>query len=251
MRIVTLPGAPPLAVRLRPVTGQDELAVAPADPGAAIALLGRLASDAGGTPLAIPELTVFQADRLLAAIYDMLYGARADCRLRCGGCGEGYEFTLLLPELIAAQDAARPPPAPDGAWTMADGRRVRAPRLADLAAAEGPAALLARLVVEGDPAAAPEAANAFLDVAAPTLAVDLGAQCPHCGAAETVRFDLARYLAQRLAAERPFLLREAHLIAARYGWSHAEIMALSREDRRAFAGLIEAERTALAWRRAG
>ena len=82
----------------------------------------------------------------------------------------------------------------------------------------------------------------FLERAAPVMSFDLDAPCPHCNAAELVRFDLARYLAVRLAAERPFLLRETHLIASRYGWSHGEIMALSRTDRRAYAGLIEAER---------
>lgn len=252
MRLVHLPGidGSPLTVRLRPLIGEDELALAPEDPAAATTLLARLASDAAGVPLDMATLSVSRCDRLLGALYGMLYGPRAECRCRCTACAEAYEFTLALPEMIAAQDAERPAPsAVDGAWPLPDGRRVRAPTLGDLAAAATSDALLARLVLAGDAAAAPEAVTAFLERAAPVLSLDLDAACPHCGAAQAVRFDLGRYLAQRIAAERPFLLRETHLIASRYTWSQDEIMRLAREDRRAFAALIEAERGGLQWRR--
>lgn len=253
MRVVAFAAyeAPAITVHLRALTGRDELAVTPGDPAAAITLLRRLARRPDGGTLDPGLLTVPRADRLLAAIHDMLYGPRAECRVRCAACRQPYEFTLVPDELIAAQDAARPPPPEaDGAWTLDDGRRVRAPRLDDVAAANGPAALLATLVVSGDPTVAPDVINAFLENAAPSLALDLDAPCPHCASPQTARFDMARYLAQRLAAERPFLLREAHLIASRYGWSHAEIVDLTRADRRAFAGMIEAERASLQRRRA-
>jgi len=253
MRILALPevDGPPLTVRLRDVTGADEAALAPEDPGAAVALLSRVATLADGSTPDLPPMTVTRADRLLAEVYDMLYGPRAECRTRCTACGEGYEFTLELPALVAAQDAERPEaPAPDGSWTLPDGRRLRAPRLGDVATGD-PDALLARLVIAGDATADPGAVAAFLERAAPTLTLDLDLRCAHCGAAQVVRFDLGRYLTRRLANERPFLLRETHLIASRYSWSHAEIMALPREDRRAHAGLIEAERAAMQRRRAG
>ena len=74
------------------------------------------------------DLTVSDIDRLLAALYDTLYGDRAECRARCRACGDRYEFTLSLGELVAQQDAERPgAPDEDGAWTLPDGRRVRAP----------------------------------------------------------------------------------------------------------------------------
>lgn len=241
MRVVDLigNGGDPLPLRLRPLTGADELALAGSDATAAMTLLTRLAE--GPLP---SELSVSQTDRALAAAYVMLYGTRADCRAICAACSEGYEFALDLSEIIAAQDAERPgPPDHEGAWTLPDGRRVRAPRPADLAG--GPEALIARVMLEGDPQADPAAVAAFLERAAPVLTLDLETACPHCGAAAPVRFDMAAYLVRRLAGERPFLIRETHLIAARYGWSHGEIMALSRDDRRAFAGLIEGERARL------
>lgn len=255
MQLTALDDRNPRRVVLAPLTGADEAVVDGASgPQAAIALLRRLAREADGAPLQVDALSVSQADRLLAALYGEIYDDRAECRLRCRGCGEGYEFTLLLSEVMAAQDAERPGPADlDGCWTLPDDRRVRAPTLADLASAAGPQDLLERVVVEGDPQADAQAVTDFLERAAPVLSIDLDAACPHCARSEAVRFDLAQYLAARLAGERPFLIREVHLIASRYGWSQGEIMALSRADRRAFAGLIEAERASgqRAVRRAG
>jgi hypothetical protein len=254
MRLIELPAYGGTAARfvLRPLSGADELSLAGTDVAAMLDLLARLATRSEGGALALSELSIAQTDRLLAALYQRLYGDNAECRVRCSGCAQGYEFNLNLAQIQHAQDADQPAHAePGGGWRLADGRRVRAPRYADLEAADSSQALLRRLLLSGDVEPAPERISEFLERAAPVLSLDLAAPCPHCGRAETVRFDLARYLAQRLVAERPFLLREAHLIASRYGWSHAEIMALLRDDRRAYARLIESERAGALRRRAG
>lgn len=233
-------GAMPMVLTLRPLTGADELALAGVGAAPALALLDRLADGAD-----VAALTVSHADRALAGIYLMLYGPQAECRAACESCGESYEFTLDLPQIIADQDAERPAPLDAGdAWTLPDGTRVRAPTQADLAG--DPATLATRLTVEGEASAGE--VGAFLETASPVLTIDMDARCPNCGTAAQVRFDLSTYLTRRLAAEHPFLVRETHLIASRYGWSHGEIMALTRDDRRAYAGLIEAERARLSRR---
>src|ERR1044072_5385214 len=109
MQVVTLEDERgTLTVLLAPLTGADEVALADAAaPHAAIALLRRLAHAPDGSPLAVNALTVSQADRLLAALYRALYDDRAECRMRCKDCGEGYEFTLSLSGVIAAQDRER------------------------------------------------------------------------------------------------------------------------------------------------
>ncbi|MEY6433870.1 hypothetical protein ABC977_15810 [Thioalkalicoccus limnaeus] len=225
----------------RPLTGRDELTLDPGSPWAALDMVARLAPG-----MDVQALDVTTADRLVAQLYGQLYGDVCDCRTRCVVCGEAFGFELSLRTLIEMQDRERPrPDFADGSWSWTDGRRVRAPRIADLTLT--PEALLERLVISGG--ACDAAVLAFLERAAPILTLDLAARCPHCGTDQEVRFDLARYLIQRLAGERPFLLREVHLIAARYGWSFAEILDLSRDDRRALAGLIAAE-PALASRRA-
>lgn len=239
-------------VMLRPLRGIDELCLQAPTAAAAIVLLARLAQASDGSTLALTELSVSQVDRLLAALYGELYGNAAECRVRCGGCGERYEFTLDLAALQSAQDALRPPPCDaQGGWPVDEDARVRAPRLGDLEHAASPAQLLDRLVLSGSSDGREAELLEFLERAAPVLSLDLDAPCPHCSREQSVRFDLARYLAQRLHGERPFLLRETHLIASRYGWSHTEIMALTRDDRRAHARLIESERAAGLRRRAG
>ncbi|NND74916.1 MAG: hypothetical protein HKN44_07900 [Ilumatobacter sp.] len=226
---------------LRPLTGADELAVGGQDAAAALALLTRLAPDR-----TIDSMSVSEIDRGLAQLYIGLYGPRADCRAACAACDDRYDFTLDLAEIVAAQDAEHPgPPDRDGAWTLRDGRRVRAPRPDDLA--QGPGGLLARVTVDGDATIDPDAISRFLDVAAPIMTLDFDTRCPHCGADGSVRFDLAVYLMHRLAGEREFLWRETHLIASRYGWSRAEILALPRDDRRSFVRLIDGEDAQRRW----
>ena len=222
------------------MTGADEIALAAVSAAPALVLLEHLAAG-----LDIAGLSVSQIDRALAGIYFMLYGPQAECRAICESCGEKYDFSLDLPQIIADQDAERPAlPDSEGIWTLPNGARVRAPTQSDLA--DDPATLAARLTVEGETDAG--VVGAFLETASPVLTLDMDANCPDCGATAQMRFDLANYLTRRLAAEHPFLVRETHLIASRYGWSHSEIMALTRDDRRAYSGLIETERARLSRR---
>lgn len=225
---------------LRSLTGHDEIALDSSTPTAALDLVARLAPDVD-----LPSLDVTSADRLVARLYTQLYGDTCDCRAQCHRCHKGYAFELSLSGLIEAQDKDRPAPDfEDGSWSMPDGRRVRSPRVSEIGLA--PEQLTERLVA-GHRADA--TAIEFLERAAPTLALDLDATCPHCHADQEVRFDLALYLVQRLSAERPFLIREVHLIASRYGWSLDQILDLSRDDRRAFAALIQADGAATERRR--
>lgn len=241
---VAVPSLPAVAALLRRIAGSDEVALAPTRPGAPTRLLAALVRAPDGRPLDLASLPVTVHDRLLAEVYRAEVGEMATCRTTCAECGKPFEFDLLLADLLAAQDseaAACGPTGDDGRWAVA-GTRVRPPTLADAAA--GAQAWPAALCDPPPAADALPAIEAFLAQAAPLLSLDLDARCPHCGAAQQPGFDLPRFLVRTLANDRPFLVRETHLIAARYGWSHAEIMALPRDDRRAYAALIENERGA-------
>jgi len=232
----------PPSIHLAPLCGKDEAGFVPgADAETALALLRTLALDAQGAGVSLDTLTVTEADRLLLRLYLDVYGDSADCRVSCRSCGESSEFALSLTAIAREQDEAAPPLRPhETHWRLSGGARVRPPTLADLVNTGGDGLL--SLVVEGD--ADRSQVEDWLEKAAPVMAFDVAAPCPHCRADNETRFGLAAFLAARLAAERPFLVRETHLIASRYGWSHAEIMALSRVDRRAYATLIEGERSA-------
>jgi len=232
--------------RLRALNGSDEFLLDPADPRAPHVLLRRLVVEDGD----IDALTVAEYDRLLAAVFEALYGDQVEARTQCAACAEPLEISLSLSALAASPpdvDIELAGPDENGAFLLPDGRRIRAPTVGDVerAVRSGDAAALRRAcVLEGDADASPELLDAALEAAAPALTRDVAASCPHCGSAQSVRFDLATFLIASLARERPFLLRELHLLARAYGWSLSEILSLSRDDRRALARLCEAERTA-------
>lgn len=242
-RLVTIavPSLAPVRAVLRPITGSDEAVLAPHRAGEPTRLLASLARSEDGSALDLLTLPVTVHDRLLADVYRAEVGEKADCRAACSVCREPFEFQLVLADLIEGQDrdaAACGPADADGRW-LVGATRVRPPTLADAAGG-----LAAVCDPPGDDEAALTAVAAFLEQVSPLLALDLDATCPHCGAAQRLGFDLPRFLVHVLANDRPFLIRETHLIAARYGWGHAEIMALPRDDRRAYAALIESERGA-------
>ncbi len=236
------PALGPPSIRLAPLCGtHEDMFFAGAGADVAMALLRVLARAGDGAPAALDSLTVTEADRLMLRLYLAIYGAAAECRMQCTACDEPSEFTLDLNAVAQTQDEdAQPLPEGETHWPLPGGGRIRPPRLADVWAS-GDQSLLSR-ISEGVVDAAE--AEAWLDRAAPVMAFDIAGACPHCGANNEIRFDLAAFLAARLAGERPFLVRETHLLASRYGWSHGEIMALSRADRRSYAALIEAERSA-------
>jgi hypothetical protein len=243
---IAIPSLPAVDLLLRPLDGATEAAVVPERPGAATTLVETLASHADGSPLDIRALPVSVHDRLLAAIYEAGFGDQVSCQAFCSACGEAFRFSFALSALIESQDRAAEAAgalAADGSWTTPEGARLRPPTLDDGGDGDA-AALLSRLAAEPVTEDRAEALGAFLESASPLLSLDLETLCPECSAPQKVWFDLARFLLRAIAAERPFLIRETHLIAARYGWSHQEIMALPRADRRAYATLIESERSA-------
>jgi hypothetical protein len=249
--VVAVPSLPARTFLLRRLSGQDEAALDPERPGAATRLLAGLLAEPEGGPVDLPALAVAVHDRLLAEVFRAEIGPRATCRALCTECGAAFEFALSLDEVIAAQDAEAAtvgPAGADGRWAVA-GHRLRAPVLSD-AAGGTESALVSALSDTPPEAEAVGEIAAFLERAAPIMAFDLDASCPHCGAAQRLAFDLARFLVRAIANDRPFLIREIHLIAARYGWSHAEIVGLPRDDRQAFATLIETERSAALKQRA-
>jgi len=243
---IAIPSLPRAAFLLKRIDGRLEDALAPDATGMISRLLGALLTDRAGTPVDLAAVPLAVHDRLVALVYLAELGPSVKGRADCRGCGESFEFGFSLTELLANQDAAAAeigPPADDGYWRTAAGVRIRPPTLGD-ARAEDSETLLSRIAGNPVPIDQHEAVSAFLEQASPLLSLDVETTCPSCRESQPVWFDLARFLLDALATERPFLIREVHLIAARYGWSHGEIMGLRRDDRRAFAALIESERSA-------
>jgi hypothetical protein len=232
----------PLSIFLREPDGWVEHGLNRDDPRAAVTLAESLARDETGASLDVSDWPVAAFDRLLLEIYLSLYGPIAECRVVCRSCTEPFEFDLQPGKIAERQDAEAAgiaAPDADGWWRVQEDFDVRAPRLSDLLATDR--RNLSARISRGE-STDQETADAFLELAAPVLNLDIDAQCPNCDVHQVVRFDIAAYLVTALANERAFLTRETHLLASRYGWSHQEILALNRGDRRAYAALIENER---------
>jgi len=227
-------------VRLRELTGRDEYAVAGASTAAAIALLSALLEDGSAA-----ELVAADRDRLLAAVYMGAFGDRIESTLTCAHCGQPFDLHFSLRGLIESIDARIPSTQwkalGDGRFEGSDGVTVRLPTGSDELAA---AALPADEVEEVLRGRADWPDDEVLDEVAPLLDLELVAPCAECRHVHTVRFDIQSYFLTALAAERRRLLAEVNRIAVAYSWSLAEILSLTRTDRRMFVELIENERVA-------
>ena len=243
--VLSLPTLGERRLLLKALDGHAELASDPADPGAVHRLLGRILLESTGTAVEVPDLLVAWRDRVFAALFEREFGGRVESRARCTACGEEYEFGFALADIMASQEAAAAATGlvvePSGRFVLDDGAWVRPPTIGDLMEHDDPEALSMALC---GATTSRERVEGVLDGGAPLLALDLATTCAECQTDQALRFDVVCYFLESLAAERPLLVRETHLIASRYGWGHDTIMDLTRGDRRSYAGLILAERGA-------
>jgi hypothetical protein len=183
------------------------------------------------------------------------FGERIESTVPCRACEHGFElnFSLrtLMGDLSPHQNACVTGPDDNGIYTLADGRRFRLPTAADqrrvlgFETEQATTALLESCIVGGEPGSDLETLQTAMATVGPIVDLDLNASCPECGSEQIVRFDIQSYLLQVLAHEKRFLNREIHRIATVYGWGAREILGLSRDDRRTYVRLIEADRTAV------
>jgi hypothetical protein len=234
-------GAAPQALRLREPRGADELALDGVDTRAAVHWLDALLD---GQPAAA-ELSASDRDALLAGVHRALWGDRIVSSFACVACGKmvdlSFELSALQRDLASRREAAQVS-APRHLHDH-DGLAYMLPSAADeesaaLLPAPRAREALAQVIRPGADAAL---LAARLEALAPLLDVDLDAVCAECGQAQQMRFDIQSFVLQRLLDERESLLAEVHALAAGYGWSLAEITALPRSLRRAFAARLQAQ----------
>jgi hypothetical protein len=239
-------------VRLRELTGYDELAIDRTDSAAAIALIDRLCTAPAehvphsNDPGVAFQLTAFERDQILAGIYAHYYGKRIDSTLTCATCSKPFDIAFDLDELIGR--AARPSDihaAPDGSYCLESGVRFRLPTGGDelavlhLSPDEAVGELLRRCMLEAPGGFDPGAVQDAMEQVAPIIDIDVNTSCPECGTGAQSRFDLQSYLLQSILQDRRRLWRETHVLAIAYKWSLQDILGLARPDRRTLVALIE------------
>ncbi len=205
----------------------------------ALVLLG--ATDPQRTRDELAALPLGQRDARLLALRERTFGDRLSASARCPDCGELAEFDLSCRALRGADQAVGNGEVEVAGYTIG----VRALNSFDLAAAVCSAdvssarrALMTRCVTSarrGDAAVAPDELPDALceDIGAAALATDPAAErlldlrCPQCTRAWQITLDVAHVLWSEIAARARRVLLEVHLLARAYGWSEAEILALS------------------------
>lgn len=192
------------------------------DGPARLALLARAAgADATTMPLA-------DVDRRIWALRaDWLGAAAGEAVCACPACGGRLEFTLpagfALPPAVAGTVSV--------VWQGRD-HALRPPRLSDI----GAQGLDPRRLGDGpwrDPGFQRAAARA-LQAADPALGLSFAMTCPDCGAAVEQLFDPAGYFWAEIEDMARRLLHDIALLARAFGWSEAQILAMSPARRQLY-----------------
>lgn len=216
-----------------------ERCLARTDTERALTLLALLDSDVSEAEVA--SLPLGQRNGRLLALRERLFGAQMASLAACPNCGETLELALNVADLQL------PPPAAEPLLLRQDGYRIqlRLPDSGDLLAiqnltdvAGARRALFARccvdVLVDGAPIApetVPEAligsAEALLAAADPQADIRLDLNCPSCRHAWLAAFDIAGFLWREIQAWAQRVFNDVHSLARSYGWSEAEILAMS------------------------
>lgn len=198
-------------------------------------------------------------DAHLFRLYERLFGPELDTVADCPHCRERLQTRLSTRDLSAPQDGADAVDATP-AWLHCDGFDLtyRLPANEDLlalaearseAAESAMRSLLARCVIDarhaGEPAAAAELPDAVVrrlqhDMARrdPGADTTVTLNCPACGHGFQRRFDIGTYLWEEVDDWAQRTLGEVHLLAGAYGWSEAQILALSAARRSHYIALV-------------
>lgn len=196
---------------------------------------------------AAETLPLGRRDAQLLELQRALFGPRLEALAQCPQCGERLELDLRVDDLQMNGASVDPVPADDSIVLDCHGYhlRCRLPDSRDLAAAAqfgdealARVTLMHRCLLEARFGAASIAAHELPDdvvaqlgqalgAADPQATTELSLHCPACEHAWSETFDIAGYLLDGLGHWAERCLDQVHLLAQAYGWSEAQVLALS------------------------
>jgi hypothetical protein len=199
---------------------------------------------AGGAPPAdVADLSIGHRDQYILALRQDWFGEVLRSVVDCPACGEELELELGSAEVNAG------PPVEDWGAVAADDVDVefRLITSQDLLAVAGmPDArrqLIERCVTSARRGAnvvtslsdsVLDAVSAAMSTLDPQADVFVDLDCAVCGHRWGAPFDIAGYLWAELNARANRLLRDVHSLATVYGWSEADVLAVSPARRRCY-----------------
>jgi len=238
-----------VAIALREPDGADDMALSEfsGSPAAmAFSFLRRLA------PCDVASLAVTDFEILLLQLRTARLGPRMHLAFACPHCREMAEILLIIPDYVAD---IRPKPVPDvnsdpePGWFSLESARFRLPTAGDLAAVADrvePGRALAALCLN-ETAQQPRhraRVERAMSAMAPEVSRAVAGICPSCGAAVRAGFAVARVVIAEQKRAAAAVHDEVDLIARAYHWPQAEILALPRARRHAYAERIRRARAA-------
>jgi hypothetical protein len=209
--------------------------------------LAAAASGADASELA--DLTLGRRDALLLILRRRCFGTQLPCTVSCPACADLLELALTVDDILLDGSDTTP-----GAWTPQRAEvagidvTFRAPTCRDLLTVDqrSPDArreLVVSCIVEarnGDRqllagALSEEVIDAVaerLGDADPQADVVVAVACPSCGHPWNAPFDIAGYLWAEVDAYARRLLHEIQVLAVAFGWTEADVLAVSPARRR-------------------
>ncbi|TGA95163.1 hypothetical protein [Streptomyces sp. MZ04] len=212
-----------------------------AGPPAARSLL--FASMAAPSGRNVADLPLSALNSLLLELRRGAFGDALPCTADCPECGESLDVTVAAGELLPPGGGAA---VAATATVNSYGRTVtyraltgRDVRSVDPAMPRARQTLLRRCVLRVDPPADDLPDEVLEDVARRLADVDPGADavvslnCPQCEHSWDAALDLAEHLWTDVSGYARRLLHEVHALARAYGWTEADVLAIS-PTRRSF-----------------
>lgn len=222
------------------------------------ALILLVASCPKETPEDLARLPIGERDALLLSLREQLFGLRFSGLAKCPGCGQQLE-TSFSSDDIRAPRVASDEIEPDLDLSVCSDDyavRFRLPNTLDLMAichlsdlGAATQSLLGRCILKASckgeetsidelPDTVLEAALKKMNESDPQADVQLNLSCPECRHEWQSPFDILSFLWKEIDVWALRTLHDVHVLASAYGWSEAEILAMSGWKRQVYLELI-------------
>jgi len=199
------------------------------------------------------QLSLGERDRSLLALRCHTFGPRLQGVTDCPSCKSRLTIDLDADQLLSAPSIRQK----EFTASVTDYElRFRSPNSEDMIAilhsspsAVHPFVALAQRVLRANrdglelsatalPPEVLDRATELIEASDPTAELRLKMQCPDCGAAVEVVFDIVSFFWSEINAHAQQLLQEVHVLASAYGWSEQEILRLSPWRRAFYLGMV-------------
>ncbi|MCU1682728.1 MAG: hypothetical protein JWQ81_3467 [Amycolatopsis sp.] len=202
-----------------------------------------LAASGGANPSTVADLSIGRRAEFVLALRERCFGSVLPSVVTCPGCAEELELELTVDDVRAAEPQSERRVLVDG--VDVEFRPITSRDLLEVGPHEPDARrrLLSRCVVGatrdgreidvgalGDPVL--DALAEALSTCDPQADVLLELDCAACGHEWSSPFDITAYLWGEMDVYVRRLVHDVHLLASAYGWSEAEVLAVSPARRR-------------------